>query len=118
RRRRENAEAEGLLAPVDEIHAVLADLVPEFKTSFARQRQKHAEKMAADLALPGAAVAIAAALQSYEAAGFNRLAERMAERATHDDAAAAQRLADLIDHAHALRASEETDTANAIAGAA
>lgn len=118
KRRRENAEAEGLLAPVDEIYAVLADVIPEVKSAFARIRQKHAEKLAAELNLPDAAVSIASALQGFEAAGFNRLADLMAARTTRDDPVALTRFEALVDHAFALREADdveavyEEDTAN------
>lgn len=104
KRRRENAEAEGRLAPVAEIHAVLADIVPEMQQAFARIRQKHAEKLAAALKQPELAVTLAAALQDFEAAAFNRLAARMAERTVGDDPPALARFDALVDLATRLHA--------------
>lgn len=104
KRRRENEIAEGQLAPVSEIYAVLADIVPEIQQAFARIRQKHAEKLAADLRQPDLAVTISAALQDFEAAALNRLAARMAERAAGADAAALARFLRLTELAAELQA--------------
>lgn len=103
KRRRENLIAEGQLAPVAEIEAVLADIIPEIRQAFARQRQKHAERLAADIKRPDLAVTISAAFQDFEAAGLNGLADIMAARAGGEDTSAQERFEVLAEMAGQLR---------------